>query len=51
MYILRRSITFSQILKDFVWIKGGVPFIQGFTGMRYVLVYPVAVLMGWTLVG
>lgn len=51
MYILRRSVTFSRILKDFVWIKGHVPFIQDFTGVRYVLVYPVAILMGSTLVG
>lgn len=51
MYILRRSITFSQILKGFVWIKGCVPVIQGLTGVRYVVVYPVAILMGSTLVG
>ena len=51
MYILRRSITFYWILNDFVWIKGHVPFIHGFTGVRYVLVYPVAVLVGSTLVG
>ena len=51
MYILRRSITFSWILKDFVWIKGRVLFIQGLTGVRYVVVYPVAILMGSTLVG
>lgn len=51
MYILRRSITFSQILKGFVWIKGCVPVIQGLIGVRYVVVYPVAILMGSTLVG
>lgn len=42
---------FFSILKDFVWIKGHVPFIRGLTGVRYVVMYPVAILMGSTLVG
>lgn len=33
-YVLRRIYNFFSILKDFVWIKGHVPFIRGLTGVR-----------------